>query len=140
MTATATFSRSRGLHGSSTTPRAAPSCAVDGVDLDVREGEFVGVVGESGCGKSTLLFAIAQLLSPPAEITAGSVQFHGAEPGHDDREAAERAALARLLGRHAERDERAQPGDHASARSSRTRSRRTPSRLEQRDRRRARPR
>ena len=55
---------------SSTSPRAASVAAVDGVDLDVAEGEFVGVVGESGCGKSTLLFAIAQLLSPPAEITA----------------------------------------------------------------------
>ena len=31
------------------------------------------MVGESGCGKSTMLFAIAQLLSPPAAITAGSV-------------------------------------------------------------------
>jgi peptide/nickel transport system ATP-binding protein len=51
--------------------------AVDNVDLDVRPGEFVGVVGESGCGKSTMLFAIARLLSPPAEISAGSVQFRG---------------------------------------------------------------
>ncbi|MEP7055043.1 MAG: ABC transporter ATP-binding protein [Actinomycetota bacterium] len=52
-------------------------CAVDGVDLDVHAGEFVGIVGESGCGKSTLLFAIARLLSPPAEITGGQVVFHG---------------------------------------------------------------
>jgi peptide/nickel transport system ATP-binding protein len=51
--------------------------AVDNVDLDVRAGEFVGVVGESGCGKSTLLFAIARLLSPPAEISAGRVEFRG---------------------------------------------------------------
>jgi peptide/nickel transport system ATP-binding protein len=51
--------------------------AVDSVDLDVHAGEFVGVVGESGCGKSTLLFAIAQLLSPPAAITAGTVRFKG---------------------------------------------------------------
>jgi peptide/nickel transport system ATP-binding protein len=36
-------------------------------------------VGESGCGKSTLLFAIAQLLSPPAGITNGSVIFNGLE-------------------------------------------------------------
>jgi len=51
--------------------------AVDGVDLEVGAGEFVGVVGESGCGKSTLLFAVARLLSPPAAITGGSVTFHG---------------------------------------------------------------
>jgi peptide/nickel transport system ATP-binding protein len=51
--------------------------AVDGVSFDVMPGEFVGVVGESGCGKSTLLFAIARLLSPPAEITGGSVTFRG---------------------------------------------------------------
>ena len=58
------------------TPRGSVR-AVDGVDLDVDEGEFVGVVGESGCGKSTMLFAIARLLSPPAGITGGSVVFHG---------------------------------------------------------------
>ena len=51
--------------------------AVDDVDLDVGPGEFLGVVGESGCGKSTLLFAIARLLSPPAAITAGTVDFRG---------------------------------------------------------------
>jgi peptide/nickel transport system ATP-binding protein len=51
--------------------------AVSEVTLEVSPGEFLGVVGESGCGKSTLLFAIAQLLSPPAAITAGSVNFKG---------------------------------------------------------------
>ncbi len=51
--------------------------AVDHVDLEVNAGEFLGIVGESGCGKSTLLFAIAQLLSPPAGITQGSVLFRG---------------------------------------------------------------
>jgi peptide/nickel transport system ATP-binding protein len=56
-----------------------PVVAVDSVDLEVRGGEFLAVVGESGCGKSTLLYAIAQLLSPPAGITAGSVVFHGDE-------------------------------------------------------------
>ncbi len=58
------------------TPRGSVR-AVDGVDLDVDKGEFVGVVGESGCGKSTMLFAIARLLSPPAGVTGGSVVFHG---------------------------------------------------------------
>ncbi len=51
--------------------------AVDGVTLRLGRGEFLGVVGESGCGKSTLLFAIAQLLSPPAELTQGKVLFKG---------------------------------------------------------------
>ena len=66
----------RGLTVEYGTPSGAV-VAVDKVDLDVAPGEFVGVVGESGCGKSTLLFAIAQLLSPPAAITAGSVDFRG---------------------------------------------------------------
>ena len=51
--------------------------AVDDVDLTLDRGEFLAIVGESGCGKSTLLFAISRLLSPPAEITAGSVIFKG---------------------------------------------------------------
>jgi peptide/nickel transport system ATP-binding protein len=54
-----------------------PVHAVDHVSLDVAKGEFLGIVGESGCGKSTLLFAIARLLSPPAEITSGEVRFQG---------------------------------------------------------------
>jgi peptide/nickel transport system ATP-binding protein len=51
--------------------------AVDRVSMTVRAGEFLGIVGESGCGKSTLLFAIAQLLTPPAEVTSGRVTFKG---------------------------------------------------------------
>ena len=54
-----------------------PVVAVDGVSFDVARGEFVGVVGESGCGKSTMLFGIARLLSPPAGIVGGSVEFAG---------------------------------------------------------------
>ena len=53
--------------------------AVEKVSFDLGRGEFLGIVGESGCGKSTLLFAIAQLLAPPAEITAGSVAFKGTD-------------------------------------------------------------
>jgi peptide/nickel transport system ATP-binding protein len=55
----------------------APARAVDHVSFELSEGEFMAVVGESGCGKSTLLFAIAHLLSLPAEITGGTVVFNG---------------------------------------------------------------
>ena len=51
--------------------------AVDHVSLELRKGEFLGIVGESGCGKSTLLYAIANLLTPPAEITSGDIWFEG---------------------------------------------------------------
>jgi peptide/nickel transport system ATP-binding protein len=51
--------------------------AVDHVSFELSRGEFLGIVGESGCGKSTLLFAIAQLLSPPAQLVGGRVTFKG---------------------------------------------------------------
>ncbi|WP_428567910.1 ABC transporter ATP-binding protein [Ramlibacter sp.] len=47
--------------------------AIDGVDLDVRQGEFLAVIGPSGCGKSTLLQIAAGLALP----TAGRVSFEG---------------------------------------------------------------
>lgn len=47
--------------------------ALDGVDLEVREREFVSVVGKSGCGKSTLLHMIGGLDSP----TGGTVTVDG---------------------------------------------------------------
>jgi oligopeptide/dipeptide ABC transporter ATP-binding protein len=47
--------------------------AVDGVTLEVRRGETLGLVGETGCGKSTLARCIARLF----ELTSGQVVFDG---------------------------------------------------------------
>ncbi len=58
---------------------AADVHAVHEVSFTVAPREFVGIVGESGCGKSTLLFAIAQLLTPPAELVGGRIVFRGSD-------------------------------------------------------------
>ena len=51
--------------------------AVDGVDLAVRKGEFVGLVGESGSGKSMTALALAGLVPEPGRVTSGSVRLGG---------------------------------------------------------------
>ncbi|MEV4437985.1 ATP-binding cassette domain-containing protein, partial [Streptomyces sp. NPDC049577] len=47
--------------------------AVDGVSIDLRHGETLGVVGESGCGKST----VARLLMNLERPTAGCIRYKG---------------------------------------------------------------
>ncbi len=54
-------------------PEQGGTLAIESLDLDVEQGEFVSVVGPSGCGKSTLLRIIAGLTS----ASAGSVSVFG---------------------------------------------------------------
>ncbi|MEU6812585.1 ABC transporter ATP-binding protein [Streptomyces sp. NPDC046831] len=60
---------------------APPARAVDGVDLTVRRGEIVALVGESGCGKTTLARSLLGLVRP----TAGRITFDGAPLDYSSR-------------------------------------------------------
>ena len=59
-----------------------PFRALDKVDLDIKKGEFISLIGHSGCGKSTVLNIVAGLL----QATEGGVILEGTEvdePGPD---------------------------------------------------------
>lgn len=51
--------------------------AVDGVNLQVKRGEILGLVGESGSGKSVTGFSLLGLIDPPGEVIGGQVLFKG---------------------------------------------------------------
>ena len=51
--------------------------AVDGVDITVKKGEAVGLVGESGCGKSMTAMSTMQLLQYPGRVVAGEILLDG---------------------------------------------------------------
>ena len=51
--------------------------ALENVNLDIREGEFVSIMGPSGCGKSTLLNMLGLLAAP----TTGSIEIDGQKTG-----------------------------------------------------------
>lgn len=54
--------------------------AVEGIDLDIKKGECVALVGESGCGKSVTSLAIMRLLNtPPAIIEVKEINLDGEE-------------------------------------------------------------
>jgi nitrate/nitrite transport system ATP-binding protein len=62
--------------------RSGPFVALDDINLSIREGEFVSIIGHSGCGKSTLLNLVAGLLEPTGgTLIAGGREIAG--PGPD---------------------------------------------------------
>jgi ABC-type branched-subunit amino acid transport system ATPase component/branched-subunit amino acid ABC-type transport system permease component len=65
-----------------------------GVDLEVREGEVVALLGTNGAGKSTIFKAVTGLLPP----SGGSVQLDGAEVGHRQTDAIARLGLSMMPG------------------------------------------
>jgi len=70
------------IHGLRTVFRSddGVASAVDGVDLDLAEGQTLGLVGESGCGKTVLALSIMRLVpSPPGEIVSGRILFGGVD-------------------------------------------------------------
>ena len=84
--------------------------AVDGVDLDIRRGETLGLVGESGCGKSTLGNALLRLVEP----TGGTVHLDGTEVtglGSRELRALRRGAVLVFQDPYASRDPRRSIGD-----------------------------
>jgi len=60
--------------------------AVEGVDLAIRPGEVLGVVGESGCGKSVTAHSILRIIAAPGRIDSGQILFHptGQSGAHDN--------------------------------------------------------
>jgi len=56
---------------------AGDARVLDGVNLTIRPGEIMGLVGESGCGKTTLANAILGILARNARHEAGSIRFGG---------------------------------------------------------------
>lgn len=53
-----------------------PLKIIENIDLTVKKGEIMGIVGESGCGKSVTSLSILQLLDKKAKISNGSVTFN----------------------------------------------------------------
>jgi peptide/nickel transport system ATP-binding protein len=50
--------------------------AVDGVDLTIRRGHTLGIVGESGCGKSVTALSLMRLVPSPGRIEEGEIIYH----------------------------------------------------------------
>lgn len=72
--------------------------ALDGVNLYIRAGEILGLVGETGSGKSVTSLSVLVLVPPPGRIEDGSI-FYGSEAGNNDVLRMDESSLRRLRGK-----------------------------------------
>src|SRR5690606_18390975 len=101
-----------------------PMRVLDGIDLDIRQGEFVSVIGPSGCGKTTMMNIVAGFVQPTeGEVLLDGKPVRGPGPGRGVTfqeygvfpwlTVQEHIAFGLTLRAHrverAERDERCQP-------------------------------
>ncbi|WP_374412463.1 ABC transporter ATP-binding protein [Novosphingobium colocasiae] len=78
----ATILSLKGLSKSYRSKTGAVSHVLDGIDLNVEEGEFIAILGFSGAGKTTLISAIAGLIEPDA----GTIELRGKPIGGPDKD------------------------------------------------------
>lgn len=57
--------------------------AIEGINIGLRKGETLGLVGETGCGKSVTALSVLVLVPPPGKIEGGSILFKGEERDED---------------------------------------------------------
>jgi peptide/nickel transport system ATP-binding protein len=77
--------------------RRGTRTAVDGITLELNQGEILGVVGESGAGKSTIGNAVIGLLEAPGQLAGGQIRLDG-ERIDTLPEAAKRQVRGRRIG------------------------------------------
>jgi peptide/nickel transport system ATP-binding protein len=70
--------------------------AVDGLDLDIRRGQTMGVIGESGCGKSITARAILKMIPKPGKVTGGTINYYRQKKANGKAESVDIIDLTRV--------------------------------------------
>jgi NitT/TauT family transport system ATP-binding protein len=84
MTDSSPVVRLEGVNMSFTRSGQVVTAALEDIDLDIRQGEFVSLIGPSGCGKSTLLRIVGDLIQPSSgEVTVNGKPAHRARLDRD---------------------------------------------------------